>query len=94
MVIALVVVAVVVMVLVIPSWGSIPIGMLLAPAIVALFRMAVAVAEIGMIRRMVVTVLGALRIAETRSQKEQGGESEHSSQRFKQFDHGLYLGRL
>jgi hypothetical protein len=87
-VMALVVVVMVVMV--IPSGGRVPIGMLLAPMIVALLRMTVAVAEIRMVRRMVVTVLGALRIAEAWSQEEQGGESQHGTKRSNQFDHELY----
>ena len=90
-VVALVVVVMVVMVLVIPGGRCVPVGMLFAPVIVALLRMAVAVAEIGMVGGMVVAVLGALRIAEAWSQEEQGGEREHGCQRFKQFDHELYL---
>ena len=84
-------VVVVMMVMVIPGGGRIPIGMLLAPVIVALLRMTVAVAEIGMVGGMVVTVLGALGVAEARSQEEQGSERKHGCQRSKQFDHELYL---
>jgi len=72
----IVVVFVAVISLMIPTGAAIPVRVVAAPVRVALFRMAVTIAEVRMIGWMVITILITISIAHARSQHEESGQSE------------------